>query len=108
MSVASRISKQNPVSYFEVPEVWNHLTETLAILGVIHNWSAQGRGKDLLCTVFRSISHDLVHVPCVVAVDDGLGGCFLGGEGGHYGRFKWSEMEDVNRYCCNGELHCGT
>jgi len=100
--------KLRPACYLEVPEMWNHLTKALAILGVVHDWSAQGRGKDLLCTVCRSVGHDLVHVPRVVAVDDGLGRCFLGGEGGHCGCFRWSKMEDVNRYCCNGELHCGT
>jgi len=100
--------KLRSACYLEVPEMWNHLTEALAILGVVHDWSAQGRRKDLLCTVCRSVGHDLIHVPCVVSIDDGLGRCFLGGEGGHYGCFRWSKMENVDRYCCNGELRYGT
>jgi len=87
MSVAC-IPKQNHVSYLEVPEMWNHLTEALTILNVVHDWSAQGRGKDLLCTVCRSVGHDLVHIPCVVTIDDGVSRCFLGGEGGHCGHVR--------------------
>lgn len=77
------ISRRSGAKYCKFPEPGHYLTETFAIFAIACHWASHGCWENLLLTVRRSASEDLFDVPCIVCIDEGLGGFFLDSESRH-------------------------
>jgi hypothetical protein len=72
-------------AYSEFREPRHNGPQALAVLVVVLEGTAERLRENSGLARWSAEGHDELEVPGIVGVDDGFGGCFLGGESGHVG-----------------------